>query len=132
MTSPTKKTMWRNTSLKFTAFLLGYTFWYVFGQSHTSTAWITLPLCFYNVPKQTMIKGPETMALKIIGKRSDLRLLDIDTLAIHINAEELTHGKNLVTITEKSIFLPESIKLVDYSLSNPTIELISTAEEIIG
>lgn len=132
MTSPTKKTMWRNTSLKISALLFGYTFWYVFGQSHTSSAWITVPLCFYNVPKQTVIKGPETISLKIIGKRSELRLLDIDQLAIHINAEELTQGKNLLTITEKSILLPEPIKLVHYSPSNPTVELVLAAESLDG
>ncbi len=132
MTSPTKKTMWRNTSLKITALLFGYTLWYAFGQSHTSSAWITVPLCFYNVPKEVVIKGPETISLKIIGKRSELRLLDIDQLAIHINAEELAHGKNLLTFTEKSILLPEPIKLVHYSPSNPTVELVPMAKSLDG
>jgi hypothetical protein len=135
MTSPTKKTMWRNTSLKITALLFGYTFWYVFGQSHTSSAWITVPLCFYNVPKEVVIKGPETISLKIIAKRSDLRILypdHFDKLAIHINAEELTQGKNLLTLTEQSILLPPQIKLVHYSPSNPTVELVPAAESLDG
>lgn len=132
MTSPTKKTMWRNTSLKLTALVFGYTFWYIFGQSHTSSAWITVPLYFYNVPKQLAIKDPETVTLKIIGKRSDLRLLDTTQLAIHINAEELTPGKNLLTLNEQSIFLPEPIKLVHYLPSNPTVELVPATESSDG
>ncbi len=124
MTSQAKKTTWRNTSLKIISLLLGYTFWYIFGHSHTSTAWITVPLCFYNVPKHNVIKGPEAVSLKITGKRSVLRALDIEQLAIHINVEQLHEGKNLLAFNEDSIFLPESIKLVHYSPSNPTIELL--------
>lgn len=124
MTSPTKKTVWRSTSLKIISLLLGYTFWYIFGHSHTSTAWIMVPLYFYNIPKQTTINGPERVWLQIKGKRADLRLLDIEHLAIHINAEALSKGKHSLTFDEQSIFLPESIKLVHYY--NPMVELLST------
>ncbi len=129
MTLPTKKTLWRNTSLKLTAFIFGYTVWYIFGQSHMSSAWITVPLCFYNIPAQTTIKGPETIAVKIVGKRSALRNLALDMLAIHINAEQLVPGPNNISLTSESIFLPESIKLVHYSPSNPTVEVVQDEAE---
>lgn len=124
MTSPAKKTIWSNTPLKIISLLLGYTFWYIFGSSHISSAWITVPVCFYNIPQQISLNGPESIALKIAGKRSELRALDLDNLAIHINAECLTIGKNSLTLTEQSLFLPESIKLVHYSPSNPIVELV--------
>jgi hypothetical protein len=103
---------------------LGYTFWYIFSHSHTTTAWITIPLCFYNVPTQNCIRAPESVSVKIAGKRVDLRSLDINELAIHVNADQLHEGKNVLTLTPETIFLPESIKLVHYSPSNPTVELI--------
>ncbi len=121
---PAKKIVWRNAPLKVISLMLGYTFWYIFGNSHSSTAWITVPICFYNVAENSVIKGPETISLKITGKRSDLRSLDPEQLAIHINATQLIPGKNSLSITHNELFLPDSIKLVHYSPSNPTIELI--------
>lgn len=125
MESRSKKTS-RNTPLKVISLLLGYTFWYIFGNSHTSTAWITVPLCFYNIPKQNSIRAPEALSVKIAGKRTELRSLDIHELAIHVNAAHLHEGKNILTITPETIFLPESIKLVHYSPSNPMVELIKS------
>ena len=117
----------RNIPLKVISLLLGFTFWYIFGNSHTTTAWITIPLCFYNIPKQTTIKAPESLSVKVTGKRSHLRTLDTNELAIHVNTEKLHTGKNLLSIAPETIFLPESIKLVDYCPSNPTVELIKKA-----
>lgn len=122
MTSPLKKTMSHNTLLKVLSLVFGYAAWYVIGNSHTSTTWITVPLCFYNIPHQCTLSSPETIRLHLVGKRAELRALDIDQLAIHINAHELRPGKNLVTITEQSLFLPESIKVVHCLPSNPIIE----------
>ncbi len=123
MESRAKQTS-RNVPLKVISLLLGYTFWYIFGNSHTTTAWITIPLCFYNVQKENSVKAPEMLSLKIAGKRTVLRSLDARDLAIHVDAARLQEGKNLLTITPETIFLPESIKLVHYSPSNPTVELI--------
>ncbi len=123
MESRTKKTS-RSIPLKLISLLLGYTFWHIFGNSYTTTAWITIPLCFYNIPAQKSIRGPETLSIKIAGKRTDLRSLDTNELAIHVNAAHLREGKNALTITSDTIFLPKSIKLVHYSPSNPTVELI--------
>ncbi len=123
MGSLTKKTAWRNAPLKVISLLLGYTFWYIFGSSHTANAWITVPLCFYNVSEKTIIKAPETISLKVAGKRVDLRSLDPQQLAIHVNASKLSPGRNLLTLTDDTLFLPASIKLVHYNPSNPTVEL---------
>ncbi len=114
----------RTMPLKVISLFLGYTFWYIFGNFHTTTAWITVPLCFYNVPIENSIKAPEFLSVKIAGKRAELRSLDLNELAIHINAEFLQEGKNLLSITPDTFFLPESIKLVHYSPSNPTVEVM--------
>ena len=124
MMSHPKKTTWRGTSLKLISLALGYTFWYIFGTFHTSTAWVEVPLCFYNVPYECKVMSPETITIKICGVRSTLRSLDIEQLAIHINAQKLHPGKNLLTIDEQALFLPDSIKLVHYSPSNPIVELL--------
>lgn len=110
--------------LKLISLLLGYTFWHIFGNFHTTTAWITVPLCFYNVSTERSIHAPESLSIKITGKRSDLRTLDTSELAVHVNAERLCEGKNLLTITPETFFLPESIKLVHYAPINPMVEVV--------
>lgn len=132
MPLPARKTVWRNTSLKLISLIFGFTFWYIFGNLHSSTAWITVPLCFYNIPQNCQLKGPDSISLKITGKRSDLRALDIEQLAIHINANRLKHGKNLLYINQDTIFLPDAIKLVHYCPLNPVIELANKEEHLDG
>lgn len=129
MASRKKKNVWRNAPLKVISLMLGYTFWHIFGNSHTSTAWITIPLCFYNVPEAQTVRAPETISIKVAGKRSELRALDPTQLAIHINAERLQLGRNLITITDDALFLPHSIKLVQYNPSNPTVEILPITQQ---
>ncbi len=121
---PRSKKTSRTVPLKIISLILGYTFWHILSSSHASTAWINVPLCFYNVPEEKSIKAPEGLSVKISGKRDELRMLDLQELAIHINASQLHDGKNLLAITPETIFLPERIKLVHYSPSNPTVELV--------
>ena len=123
MESRSKKTS-RTVPLKIISIILGYSFWYILSSSHTSTAWINIPLYFYNVPTEKSVNAPEVLSVKISGKRDELRMLDLQELAIHVNAAQLHDGKNLLTITPDTIFLPERIKLVHYSPSNPTVELV--------
>lgn len=130
MPLPARKTVWRNISLKVISLMFGFTFWYIFGNLHTSNAYITVPLCFYNIPKNTQLKGPDSISLKIAGKRCDLRALDMDQLAIHINAQRLHLGKNLLQINQDTIFLPDAIKLVHYSPINPVIELAQKEDQL--
>lgn len=118
-----KKIIWSNIPLKLISLSLGYTFWYIFGHSHTITTWITVPLSFYNVPQHGSLQAPEYISVKISGKRSDITALDINNVSIHINAQKLREGNNLIPITSESLFLPQTIKLVHYSPSNPVVAL---------
>ncbi len=113
-----------NVPLKVISLILGITFWYICNTYHTTTAWITVPLCFYNTSETFHIKAPENVVVKISGKRTELRNFDTSELAIHVNAAELREGKNSLNITPEIFFLPETIKLVHYSPIHPTVELI--------
>jgi len=78
-------------------------------------------LCFYNTEQQ-QIQAPETIQVELQGKRSDLLLLDLRALAVHINAHLLTEPLQTITISKKNLFLPDSINLVHYVPSNVTIQ----------
>lgn len=123
MTQQTKPARLKNMPLNIISLVLGYTFWYMFGSSHTITAWITVPLSFYNTPIHTSIKAPESISLKIAGKRDDIRSLDLNQVAIHIDAQDLHEGKNLLTINAQKLLLPDTIKTLHYIPINPIAEL---------
>jgi hypothetical protein len=44
-----------------------------------------------------------------------LTMLDTTQLTAHINAEQFNHGKNPIMISQQTLFLPESIKLIHYT-----------------
>lgn len=123
MTQRAKTARLKNMPLNIIALLLGYMFWYMFGSSHTITTWITVPLSFYNRPAHTLIDAPESIALKIAGKRDDIRSLDLNQVAIHIDAQKLHEGKNLLTINAQKLLLPDTIKTLHCIPSNPIAEL---------
>jgi len=120
---PLKKILYSNAPLKAVALVLGYSFWYIFGHGHTINIWLEMPISFYEIPKHFRLHAPDTVAINLVGKRSDLYNLDKSRLAVHINARKLHLGCNNLSITAETLFLPDTIKLVDYKPSNVLIEV---------
>lgn len=123
MKSPTKKQRLTSVTLKAVSLVAGFGFWYIFGAMQTGTARIAVPLYFYNVPEHATITAPETIMAQISGKRSIIRALNQEAIALHIDAQTLHEGANLLTSDHATIFLPEALKLVHYLPSNPIVEL---------
>lgn len=121
MTSPTKNH--RSFLLKMIALIIGYSFWYITGSSHITATTLSVPLCFYNTPEHTHLQAPESVSVTISGKRSDIRALDQDQLAVHIDAAQLHPGKNVVQLTHRELMLPRHMKLLQYAPSNLVVEL---------
>ena len=124
MTDPTIRKNQHSTLLKVVALVIGYSFWHIFGGSHTAAVTVSVPLCFYNIPTETQLNAPESISVKLTGKRTDLRALDHTHLALHINATNLKKGKNLLHLSKEELLLPQTIQLVQYAPSNPTVELL--------
>lgn len=110
-----KSLITNNAPLKIVSFFVGYSFWFIFGHAQTITTNITVPLCFYGAEDNLNIQAPETVHLELTGKRSIMQTVDLKNLAIHIDARELVAGTQPIEISQKSLFLPESIKLVHYT-----------------
>ena len=130
-----KKILYSNAPLKAIALILGYSFWYILGHGHTVTVWLDVPLSFYAIPSHLTLHAPDTIAINLTGKRTDLYNLDQNQLAIHIDSHELLSGYNNLAITAETLFLPDTIKLVHYKPSNILIEVqekTEVQEEIIN
>jgi hypothetical protein len=77
--------------------------------------WLTVPVCFDDAPENLLIESPEVVKIQVSGKRADLRNLNLNNLAFHIDAQKLSVGNNRLAITAEKLFLPESINLLNYS-----------------
>jgi len=112
-----------NTPLKIMSCILGYSFWCILSCSHSSTVWIDAPLCFFGDNSQKKISAPEKISVALSAKRTDLHAIDRNALAIHVDTSTLHEGPNNITLDNKSLFLPDSIKLVHYSPANIVIDV---------
>lgn len=118
-----KKILLNNAPLKVISFILGFTLWYTFSQSNMTEFWITVPLCFHSTPESYQIEAPENVSIKLAGKRSDLYAIDTNNLAIYINTQNLSTGINTLTLTNRDLFLPDTIKLINYRPTPITIKI---------
>ena len=113
-----KKTLLSNLTLKTISLILGFCLWYFMSQSYYTEITLSVPLCFDNLPNTYSINAPEHLNVTIGGKRADLYTLDLATLHAHINMHHARHGTHELSLTNRSLFLPPSIKLVHYTPSN--------------
>lgn len=103
-----------NASLKVSSVIIGIALWALLSESHQAYIQVRIPVCFYNVPEQYGIKGPEMVTVTLKGRISDLRHLNTEELAAHINAEHLAQGLNSIDMTSQHLLLPPTINLVKY------------------
>jgi len=107
-----KKIFLNNAQIKIISLILGYSFWHIVSQSHTSNIWLEAPICFYQAPKNIDIEAPEKIKIQLSGKRADLYTINTETLAFHINMQDTQAGNQVIRISENQLLLPESIKMV--------------------
>jgi len=117
-----KTSLANNATLKVVSLILGYSFWSMLSYSHTSTWHTDVPLCFYG-NKALAVTGPEKVSISLSGKRVDLHAIDAKALAIHIDAATLHAGPNAIVVDNKSLFLPDAVKLIHYCPNNIVVEL---------
>jgi hypothetical protein len=108
----------QSSGLKIMSLVIGYGLWYVLSRPIPTHVEMTIPVCFYNTPSDLSFQAPEAITVCLSGPRPLIAGLDKNALALHIDATKLSLGKNAVTITQDSLFLPNHIKLVSYVPSN--------------
>jgi len=111
------KSLRSNITLKVLSFIFGFIIWCILSDYQTISIEQTIPVCFYGTPADQDVSANENIVVKISGKRKDLYWFDTASLALHIDTHNLHMGHNIVSITSSALFLPETIKLVDYSPS---------------
>ena len=94
--------------LKATSLVLGFFLWTIIGDLFIHRKWLTVPVCFYNTSSKN-IKAPESVMVELEGKRSHLKHIQDDTLALHIDAERLFDGSHHISITQEQLLLPSTV-----------------------
>jgi hypothetical protein len=113
--------MKKQTFLKIIALIAGYILWRVISNYHMTTMTFLAPLSFYNRTSYH-IAAPEAVTVKLTGhKKAFIQLAE--TLALHINVATLQEGDNQIRVNNENLFLPDGIKLVDWSPHYFTITL---------
>lgn len=108
-------------AIKVTSLIFGFIFWAMLSNNHTTQLTLDVPLCFFGTSTTKDIDAPETITLQLSGKRSDLYRLDREHVALHVDSDELSPGHHLLEITPEKLFLPQTIKLVNWRPLNPVI-----------
>ena len=108
---------------KIFALIFGFALWTIFAANNTKDIWIQVPLCFYNTDDNIICNGPETVKVHLCAKRVALKNIDTKNLAIHVDSQKLSLGESNLHVTEQDLFLPDSIKLVDYTPCNIVVNV---------
>lgn len=108
------KNLSNNLPLKMLACVIGYSLWVVLSSQQSVECTYNIPLCFYNLSEHVQIEAPETLSVTLTGSRSLLKHINQERLVIHIDASDLQNGAQALEITNKTLFLPEAIKLIHY------------------
>ncbi len=113
-----------NSSLvrKVGAVLIGVTLWSLVNTLHEATLTVEVPLCFFNLEDNLLLSAPEKVQVILSGSRSNLRALDLTTLAAHVDASKILRRGGVI-LNAKHLLLPRSIKLVSYNPINLTVSV---------
>ena len=98
--------------LKVHALVLGFLVWYIISQNHIESISKTVPLCFYNQPKNTQLDAPETIKITGYGPKSHLNQCFHSDYAVHVNLQSYQLGSHEIEISHENLFLPTTIKLL--------------------
>lgn len=118
-----KNSLMSNATLKIVSLIFGSSFWMILNNNHARTIELQVPICFYNTQENKEIEAPHEISIALQGKRKDLETLDLQTLAVHINAQTLHGGMHPLFVDSTTLFLPNSVKLLHYTPSNSVVKV---------
>jgi hypothetical protein len=109
-----RKLLLNNGTLKISSCIIGFILWSILNESYRAHLTLAVPVCFYNVPEKCTINCPEEAQVTLSGTPAQVRNLDQQTVALHIDAQKLEEGTNTVALTTKNLLLPQELSLVKY------------------
>lgn len=103
-----------NGTLKVSSCIIGFILWSILNESYRAHLTLAVPVCFYNVPEKSAITSPEQTQITLSGSHTEMRNLDPENIAVHIDAQKLVAGTNVIDMTSRNLLLPPDLSLVKY------------------
>lgn len=102
-----------NKTIKIVSLIIGYSLWSYLGQIYQVDKWVTVPICYYNIPEDMAINASEEkLTINLRGKRDDIKYCS--ELGLHIDASKLCEGTQFIIPDDQMLFLPKTVKMVHY------------------
>jgi hypothetical protein len=109
-----QKILLNSSSLKVGAVIIGFLSWTIASEFRYYYMAIDAPVVFYNTRLNQKMSAPETVAITLAARRVDMRHMQNEVVAVHIDARKLREGANRVDLSQKNLLLPRTINLVNY------------------
>lgn len=119
-----KNSLLSNATLKIFSLIFGSSMWMILNNHHARTIELQVPVCLFDQKANQEIIAPSDIVIALNGKRKDLQTLDMQSLAVHINAQKFMQGTHSLIVDSSTLFLPNSVKLVHYTPSNSVIKVV--------
>jgi hypothetical protein len=103
-----------NSFLKISSCIIGFILWSILNESYRTHLSLGVPVCFYNVPEAGSLTAPEATQVTLSGKPSEIRKLSPENVAVQLDAQKLSEGKQSVPFTAQNLLLPPDVQLVKY------------------
>jgi len=109
--------------LKVHALVLGFFVWFIISQNHIVSITKTVPLGFYNQPKNTQVYAPETVTITSFGPKGHINQLFHSEYAVHMNLQSYRPGSHEIELSQEDLFLPTTVKLLQLKPSMVQIKI---------
>jgi hypothetical protein len=118
-----KSVLFNNVQLKLFSLILGYVCWSIISETRTDDVWMDIPVCFYQAENNTQIEAPEMVKVRLTGKRPQLRTLDTNKTAVHIDTRNLSDGEQIIALSEHHIMVPDNVQVTGWAPTHMNIKV---------
>ncbi|MFA6065599.1 MAG: hypothetical protein WC707_00240 [Candidatus Babeliaceae bacterium] len=92
--------------------IMGFFLWSMLNNLYYYKIIVSVPLCFYNTERISIVDAPQTITVAFKGRRTDLIAYDVQHYVVRYNAQKLHQGENEVCFTPQDFFLPPTISMI--------------------
>jgi YbbR domain-containing protein len=117
-----------NLLMKFLSLMFAFCFWLMWSSEQQTLVTLKVPVCFFNTSDEREITAPETLQVTLSGKRKNLLKLDPKNIAIHVDAQTLIEGEQLLKPTAEQLLLPLGVQVAQWNPAHVTIEVTELSE----
>lgn len=107
-----------STAHKCIALILGILVWHMVSTFHHTSITLSVPVHLFNAEEDTDYCAPKQVEITLYGSKAELRTIDFENLAVHLNAKQYANSHTAIKITSRNLLLPQSIRVQRFFPAN--------------